>query len=322
MSLHISYRAKNFDEMIGNRTTIKTIESILNRKREDIPHCFLFIGPGGSGKTTMARIVSRLLGCEPEPNNQDFQEINASSKGGVDTAREVESSMRYKPMNKGSEARVYLFEEVQRSSPDFREAMLNKCLEFTPSHVYFILCTTNPEKLGPPTGPFRRRCHTFEMNKLKRDEIRQLVWRVIESEGVEEYFNNEIINAIADESDGSAGAALAILDKIVDLDTEDMLDAIKLSEQATKQVYELCRALLNGNWNDVRKTLWDAKRKEFLIQEDPEDVRRMVLGWMQKVLLNNSKINDQALLVMECFSENFFNTGKAGLTKACADVFS
>ena len=319
MALHLEYRADTLDDIVGNDIVIKTIKSIFERDKKDLPHCWLFIGPGGTGKTTTARIISKMLGCEPNPNNQDFQEINAASKGGVDTAREVENTMRYMPINKNSKARVYLFEEVHRSSDDFRKAMLNKCMEFTPEHVYLIFCTTNPEKLGKPNGPFRRRCHTFEMEKLKNEKICELVWKIIDDEGVRDYFNDEIVNAIAEEADGSAGAALNFLDRIIDLDTEDMLPAIKLSEQAQKQTIDLCRALLNGSWKDVAGVL-----KE--LNEDSEKVRHAVNGYMQAVILKQGSpkadIFLQALLVLNCFAEPNFYNGKPGLTKCCADVFS
>lgn len=325
MSLHLDYRAETLDQIVGNETTIKTIQTIFERERKDIPHVFLFIGPGGCGKTTAARIVSKMLGCDPIPANQDFSEINAASDGGVDKAREIQKNMVFSPMNAGSKCRVFLLEEVHRSSDDFRKAMLNKCLEFTPNHVYFILCTTEPEKLGPANGPFRRRCHTFEMKKLSSAEMSAFLWSVIQKEGVKEYFNQEIVDEIVREADGSTGAALNVLDKIIDLDTEDMLAAIKISEKSKTAVIDLSRKLLSGNWADVRKILFDDKTNEFLLDEDPESIRRMVLGYMAKVLLKqpnfNSPVFARALLVMECFEDNFFNTGKSGLAKACASVF-
>ena len=112
---------------------------------------------------------------------------------------------------------------------------------------------------------------------------------------------------------------------MIDLEPEEMLAAVGVSEQTKKQVYELCNKLLYGDWDQVRKIIFDQKSNKFLLDEDPETIRRMVNGRMHREVLKQSDPNSdkfaRALLVLTCFSDTFFYTGKPGLTRACADVF-
>jgi len=322
MPLHTAYRLNKLDQMIGNETIINEIKTLLNRKK-DIPHVWLFTGPPGCGKSTLAYIVSDLLGCPPKESNLDFQEINASSEGGINTARGIQRTMIFNPMDRANKCRIYFLEECHRASPDFWEGM-KKPLEMPPSHVYFLMCTSESEKILANTA-IKRRVHHFDLKKLSNGQIITLIKRTLEAEG-EGGVSDEVISAIANNSDGSPGQALMYLDKVIDLNPEEMLDAVQISEATKKQAFELGRKLLKGTWDDVRKVLYNSKTKEFLIIEEPEVVRRIILKYMQTVILGQSSPDNQtftcALLVLTAFSDNFFYTGKPGLTKACADVFS
>jgi len=320
MPLHTKYRVNTLDRMVGNETIINEIKTLINREK-DTPHVWLFTGSPGCGKSTLAYIVSDLLGCPPKETNLDFREINASSEGGINTAREIQKTMIFHPMDKNNKCRIYFLEECHRASPDFWEGM-KKPLEMPPDHVYFLMCTSESEKILA-NAAIKRRVHHFDVKRLNDKQILILVKRTLEEEG-EEGVPDEVVNTIAELSDGSPGQALMHLDKIIDLDPEEMLDALRVNETTRKQVYDLSRALLNGTWNDVRQVLYDPKKKEFLLNEEAEAIRRMVLGYMQKVIVTQSSETAtfaRALLVLDCFSDTFFYTGKPGLTKACANIF-
>jgi len=315
MPLHIDYRPRDFDEIVGNSDIVKSIKSILDRDNEDYPHAWMFTGPSGCGKTTLARIIANKLGCEPTSKNRDFQEINASEARGIDTAREILSSMRYTPANSSNTCRIYLLDEVHQGTKDFQNSLL-KALEDTPKHVHFMLCTTDPQKILPT---IKNRCSQFEVEKLSDVLIYGLIIRTLDEEG-EDGVDKETIQAITEAADGCPRQALVTLDQIIDLEPAEMLQAVQNFQSTQKETIDLCRALLSGSgWEDVAPILKDLKG-------DPEKIRQAVNGYMQAVLLKQKSINnqtaDRALFIMVCFKDTFFYNGKPGLTRACAEIFA
>lgn len=295
MSLHIEYRPKTLEEFIGNKTTVQSLEVILDRE-EGIPHVFLFSGPTGCGKTTLGRIVADRLGC----NEIDFQEINTSDQRGIDTARQIISTMRYKSI--GGNVRVYLLDECHSGTVPYWQSLL-KALEDTPDHVYFILCTTEPDKL-PKT--ILNRCSVFKVEKLSESELLDLLNWVMND--FEERVKQDTLKKIAEAAEGSPRKALVILDQIIDLDPNDMEDAIIRMSVDEKQIIDLCRAVIDRKkWPAIATILKG-------IKDDPEKVRWAMLGYFNSVLLKGT---ERAAWVIDCFKEPFYYSGKAGLTLAC-----
>src|SRR3989304_2450876 len=138
MGSNIKFRPKDLSDIIGNRSIVTSLESILQSK--DRPHAFLFTGKQGCGKTTLARILCKRLEC----SDHDLIEINISNNRGIDTARDIIQFAYVKPLD--GRSRVYLLDEVHKSTNDFQNAIL-KVMEEPPEHLYFILCTTEPQKL-------------------------------------------------------------------------------------------------------------------------------------------------------------------------------
>ncbi len=296
-NLYNEYRPQELDEFYGNKSTVKALAAILEREK-DIPHVFLFQGPSGCGKTTLARIVADKLGCD----KSDFQELNSSNNRGIETSREIIISMNYRSLTGGN--KVYLLDESHAMTVPAQNALL-KAFEDTPDHVYFLLCTTDPNKLIPA---LRNRCSIFQVNLLPQNRMVKLLKDIAEAEEVK--IADNVIKKLAESSNGSPRQALVLLDQIKDMDQDEMENAITEIETREKQIIELCRALLDKKWPIISKIL-----KE--LDEEPEKVRWAVLGYMNAVLLNNGK--PKAATVIECFSEPFYNTGKAGLTLACYD---
>jgi DNA polymerase III subunit gamma/tau len=296
--LHLKYRPQSFDEVIGNKGTVESLKSILARKKGR-PHSLLFSGPAGCGKTTLARIIKNELGC----SDRDFHELNAANTRGIDTIREVGVNCQYSP-SIGS-CKIYLLDEAHKLTVDAQNGML-KPLEDTPLHVYFILCTTEPEKL---IEAVRQRCTKFKVATQRRADITKLLNFVLESEGVED-FPVEAVKEIAKVAGGSPRNALVILDSVIDIeDPQVVMSSIIDFVVKQSSVKDLCEALLaNKKWSEISKIL-------STIDSEPENVRYAVLGWMNTVLLKSGDVRAAEIIVN--FMEPMMYTKKAGLTYAC-----
>jgi len=295
MSLATKYRPKFLKDVLGNDDVIKSLRAMM--EREEIPHTLLFTGPSGCGKTTLARIVVSRLKC----SEFDFTENNAADFRGIDSVRDILRQMSLSPMN-GS-CRIWLLDEVHQLTKDGQHALL-KALEDTPKHVYFLLATTDPEKLLPT---IKTRCVTFDVKPLSDTHMRELLNRVIHSEGDLE-IPQETLDQIIQDSLGSARMALSILDKVINMDAGDMLAAAKQSAAQQNESIDLCRALIGKRpWKEVSRIIQG-------ITQEPESVRRAVLGYASAVLLKSGR--PQSYVVLDCFRQDFFTTGKAGLIMA------
>ena len=153
------YRPKAFSEVVGQETTIKILQNAISKKR--LAHAYLFAGPRGTGKTTVARILAREAGSFDE----DIMEIDAASSRGIDEARELREAVRSLPMR--SHYKVYIIDEVHMLTREAFNALL-KTLEEPPAHAIFILATTELEKV-PDT--VRSRTQVFEFGKIGIGDI-------------------------------------------------------------------------------------------------------------------------------------------------------
>lgn len=301
MSLPIKYRPKTLDDIVGNEDVVEQLKLLKNRPKADMPHTFHFYGPSGCGKTTLGRIVAfDLLGCD----EYSYTEVDAAQDTGIEYIREVRKNMRYKP-TKGP-VRVWLFDECHKTSQAAGEGFL-KMLEEPPEFVYFILCTSEPEKLKVT---FKRRGNVYNVAPVTDKEIMKLVKQVEKAENADP-LSREVIKQIALDSTGSPGIALQILDEIIDLADSKRLEAVKRKSETTNQSIELCRALINGSsWNKVNSII------SGLLKENPEQIRRAILGYCQSILLKED--NQQAYNIMEEMIElPIFNSGFPALTFAC-----
>ncbi len=300
LPLHTKLRPANFDDFLGNTTTINSIKSKL--AQGTLHHSILLQGPSGCGKTTIARILKSALNC----SDFDFVEINMGNIGGVATAREIIRNVKLRPM-KGP-CRIYLLDECQQSTKDFQNALL-KPLEDTPSYAYFILCTTDPQKL---LLTIRNRCAIYEVNKLSDCNMTELIEMTMSREGKE--INDDVVTDIMIAADGCPRQAMVILDQIIDLDPRRQRRAIKNFIGQEAATIELCQALLKGaNWANVQQILRD-------LNDEPEKVRRAVIGYMTAVAVNEQrdmKKIARAKTVYNNFKDAFYDTGKAGLVFSC-----
>jgi DNA polymerase III gamma/tau subunit len=300
MELYKRLRPTRYSDLRGQPEAVKLLLDM--SKRKAFPHCLLLTGPSGTGKTTAARITARKLEC----SEHDLNELNIADARGIEVVREIRSTIHLSPM--GGKSRIWLLDECQKSTVDFQSALL-KLLEDPPDHAYFILCTTEPEKL---LRTIHTRATQIKFNLLKRQDMESLLTEIADKE--EFKLSEDVRDHLVECAEGSPRKALVLLDQILGLKTEqDQLAAISVGENSS-QVIDLCRELINpkGTWGNTAKILK-------ALEDEPESARRAILGYALAVLLNSG--SKKAYSVINCFEKNFFDSGKAGLVASCFEVF-
>jgi DNA polymerase-3 subunit gamma/tau len=296
MSLYNKYRPKSLSEVKGNSDLVATLDKMLSGK--EIPHAFLLHGETGTGKTTIARIIADRLGCV----GKDLTEVDSGQFRGIDTIREIRSNSNYQPLE--GKCRVWILDECHRNTSDAQAGLL-KILEDSPKNAYFILCTTDPQKLLPA---IRGRCIQLQTTPLDERQMYALLLGIVKAEG--DSLKSDIINQIIQDSMGLPRNAINILEQVLSASEDRRLIVAQKTAEKQSQVIELCRALIKQeSWNRVNKILTGLK------DQDPENIRRAVLGYCQAILLKDK--NDIAGLVMENFIDPFYNSGFPGLVFAC-----
>jgi DNA polymerase-3 subunit gamma/tau len=300
MSLYIKYRPSKLDEVLGNQEVIFTLTQMM-KDVDTCPHSFLLSGPTGCGKTTIARIISKELGCI----GSDFNEVDSADFRGIDTIRDIRKASQYMPLE--GNCKVWLLDECHKLSNDAQNALL-KTLEDTPKKVYFILATTDPQKL---IATIRGRCATFQLKPLSDTDMLKLLRRIVRAE--QKSINRAIYDLIIRNSEGLPRNALNILEQVLLTDEGMQEEIVNRYAEQQSQTIELCRALLGGKgWKTVADILTGLKT------EEPENIRRAVLGYCQAVLLKGD--NMRAGAIMEAFIEPFYNSSYPGLVFACYSV--
>ena len=301
MELYRKYRPNSFDEIVGMETTIKSLKSEL----ENGSHVFLFTGPAGCGKTTLARIVAKEVGA----GELSIREINSAENRGIDTAREILEQMRYNPSD--GKALVWILDEMHMITNAGQNALL-KALEEVPETVYFFLCTTNPEKL---IAPLKTRCSEIVVKPLKDEDMLYLLKRTARSEKIK--LDSEIYERIVELAKGGSRKALKLLAKVLYLENkEDMLDVLKSNSDSedNPETIEFCRALIKKS---NLSTLMSLLGKIDL--SDAEKVRQSVMGYCNACILKGNS-SPEIVATMQAFSNaDTYKNGKFAITVAILD---
>lgn len=300
LALYRKYRSKNFDELVGQEAIKQTLENSL--KIQKISHAYLFSGPRGTGKTSVARLFAKALNCEKgngeicnecsncrainEGSHPDVIEIDAASNSGVDEVRELIEKVKYAPIQ--GKYKVYIIDEVHMMTNSAFNALL-KTLEEPPSYVVFILCTTEPYKLLPT---ILSRCQRYEFKKITDVELRKLITHVLKEEGVSA--TNDAINLIVELANGGARDSLSLLDQVIsyagsNIEEEDVIKMFGLVSSQDK--IRLLENIKDGNTLKVLKTY-----DEFIIRNI--DLSRLVneLLTLLKDSLVYLKTRDKSLI--------------------------
>lgn len=301
MGLYQKYRPDSLEDIKGNENLVTSLSTFLSTK-DKCPHAFLLSGPTGCGKTTIGRIIAKELGC----CGSDLKEIDTGDFRGIDTIRDIRQNALYAPIE--SSCRVWIIDECHQLTKDAQNALL-KILEDTPQHVYFILCTTDPENLLPT---IKGRCQSYQVELLNDRQMIMLLKKILREE--DDTVDKEVLEQIVKSGGGHPRDTINILEQVLSVNPEERMEFAKISQEQQVQAVELCRLLLNrsSTWDSVKSVLNSLKGQK------EETLRRMVLGYCQAILLKTE--NDYAAFVMENFLEPFYNTGYGGLVYACYSI--
>lgn len=229
-SLYRKYRPLTFDSVVGQHHIVSTLEHAITEGR--LSHAYLFCGPRGTGKTTMARILAKALlcrnaeaaraegasGCMPdgtceeceliaEGNHPDVYELDAASRTGVDNVREeIINSVNFAPVR--GKYKIYIIDEVHMLTTAAFNALL-KTLEEPPAHVIFVLCTTDPQKI---LETILSRCQRFDFHRIGNEDIEHRLAYVCEQEGFD--YDDEALAIVARHAKGGMRDALSTLEQL------------------------------------------------------------------------------------------------------------
>ncbi|MGB4180712.1 MAG: DNA polymerase III subunit gamma/tau, partial [Bacilli bacterium] len=264
-ALYRAYRPQKFSEVVGQEAIVRTLQNSISSGK--ISHAYLFTGPRGTGKTTVARILAKALNCEnkreAEPcgkclvcqeiassNSPDVVEIDAASNNGVEEIRDIREKVKFLPS--GSKYKVYIIDEVHMLTTGAFNALL-KTLEEPPKHVVFILATTEPHKVLPT---IISRCQRFDFKSLSVKQISAMIKKVAAEEKIN--ITEEAVIAIAEGAEGGMRDALSYLDQAVsftdDVITIDDVNSVTGNLNYDKMI-ELAYCFEEKNINSAIKTV-------------------------------------------------------------------
>ena len=302
-ALYRKYRPTTFEEVSGQSHIVTILKNAL--KTNKIGHAYLFAGPRGTGKTTMAKLFAKALNCDEGVGHQcnkcqnclainnsshpDVIEIDAASNNGVDEVRDLIDKVHYSTIL--GRYKVYIIDEVHMMTPGAFNALL-KTLEEPPEHVIFILATTEPHKILPT---ILSRCQRFDFSKLSNEEIKNRLIYVLKKENVK--YEDEALDIIISLCDGGLRDALSILDQVLafsndNLKAKDVLDIFSIESKQEK--LNLLDDVANNDTASVLKRI-----KNYIAKGT--DIKRLtsdILDILKDALIYNKTKNEALLEVL------------------------
>jgi len=294
-ALYRKYRPSSLEELVGQADAVQLIREQI--KNGNLSHAYLFSGPRGVGKTSLARIIATTIGCDPV---FDITEIDAASHNKVDDVRELNDSVNFIASSPGKK-RVFILDEVHMLSNAASNAFL-KTLEEPPEHVIFILATTEPERV---IETIRSRTTQIAFKRIKNADIITSFEKISKAEKIN--LSKDVLEYIANQSDGSLRDAInlfeqtfstfgnkatmeqlySILGKVTTTDLLQIIEAMGTQDTAT--VLKVLRANYKNGLQaiDILNSITDLFRNLFYFKYLPDDENFTSLGDSEKDLIKN-----------------------------------
>lgn len=269
LPLHVKYRPQSFKEVRGQDAVIKSLKAAMTASAK--PHAFMFSGPPGTGKTTLARIIAKACNVPPD----GVIEFDAASKSGKDDMRELMSSLQYQGFG-SSPNKMIICDEVHRLSKEAWDVLL-KPIEEPPEHVFFALCTSNPSKV--PAAQLTRVLR-YDLKPVTDKVIEDLIFDVCDAEGYKTA--DSVLMECVDAANGSPRQALINLAKVYSCDAAEEARTLLSAVAQDKDIIDICRQLIARKltWKTLRDTL------KAMPSPDAESIRIVISCYLAGCIMN------------------------------------
>jgi DNA polymerase-3 subunit gamma/tau len=297
-SLHTKYRPTSLDQVVGQPAVVAGLKRVLKDGRAK---AFIFAGPPGTGKTTLARIMANEF-CNGKANSTNIVEIDGASHSGADAMRDVVSRAHFRPVGASGAKSIIVDEAHRLSSAAF--TILLKPMEEPTSSTQWMLCTTD---VGKIPKAIQTRCIIYNLKPVDELVIYDLVADVAQKEGMN--IDPDILEAVAEGSNGSPRQSLVNLEAVAHCASVAEATRVLLVSGQDKEAIDLCRFMVvpgNKSWPQALGIL------KGLDGADPEGVRLTVVNYISKVLLNTSSEKKALYLlsILEAFSKPYHPSEK------------